>query len=394
MKAFNFNGIKEDQNIEKIIIERRHKLARQQLIFTLMLALVIIVFAVYITRKIIYTEFDGYVRSEYTDFKALDDLFLLEQYRHVGDVVYPGDTLYSYIYISAITGPIDLNSEPNYIASNRNYRMQSQIAKEDAQVLKVRITELQKQIAREDHNIQFGLSDNSHKMDLQRQLAEAREQYKAALNKVLVYNNMDIETNQKKEDAGYGKEYWNVPGRYEVTSKRRNLYATHYAVAGDTAMVTDLKAMPFIPVMKGEKIIQLQPMALERSHMRIMAYVPTSDMSSIYEHTEADIIVNSQVSFKAEVKMLGAKTEDLPEELRNSLSRTYTTLLVVFVPKRGQTFPLWSAVDRVPVKIRINNFENKKRNNKTDQWELKNERLTPQSIKELEKRKVQNNESQ
>ncbi len=118
--------------------------------------------------------------------------------------------------------------------------------------------------------------------------------------------------------------------------------------------------------------------------MRVMAYVPTGDMKKINNHSKAEIIVSDDVSFTASVQLLGARTEDLPEELRNSLSHTTTTVIVVFRPDPDQKLPFWSVVDRVPVKVRIKNFDNGSHGDETDYWYIHNGGLTEETKKVIE----------
>lgn len=379
MRSFTFdNEQNENQNIERIITERNRKLVKQQIVFSVILFSLLTVLVWYFAKKVIYTEFDGYVQTDYVNFRAIDDIYLFDQFKEVGDIVLPGDTLYSYMYINNITSQENLNSEPSVVVSDRNLRLQTGVASQDINVLRVRISELQKQIAREDHNIQFGLTDNSHKMDLQRQLAEAREELRSLINKVGVYSSIGAETREAARRSGYqysinagqndGELFINIYERYSE--------AIRYSVAKDTAVVTKLWATSFSPVFKEDPIVQLQNLNLANSNMQVVAYVPTDDMGKVNNHTRAEVIVNDDVSFTASVKLLGARTEDLPQELRNSLSHIYTTVIVVFRPDTGQTFPFWSVVDRVPVKVRIRNFENGAHGDESDYWYINDKGLT------------------
>ena len=395
MKSFSFKAnYDENQNIEKIITERNRKIAKQQVIFAIVLFILVVLLAWYFVRKIIYTEFDGYVQTEYNNYRAMEDIYLFDQYTEVGDIVIPGDTLYSYTYIN-LFGVSNLESEPSVIVNDRNARLQLNMAYADANVLRVRIRELENQIAKEDNNIRFGLTDNSHKMDLQRQLAEAREQLNATMRKAHMYNDIHRESSSAAHRFGqYSVEFANE--QWEIDNSLRQLYernssAIRYAIAQDTAIVTKLWSPPFSRVFKKEQILQLENVSLFNSNMQVVAYVPTGDMSKINNNTKAEVIVNDDVSFKVSVQLLGARTEDLPEELRNSLSHTYTTVMVVFTPDPGQVLPLWAAVDRVPVRIRINNFDNGMRNDGSDYWEIDEYGFTEKSRYFLHQQREQKN---
>ena len=387
MQSFSFKAnFNENRNIERIITARNRKLAKQQIVFALILFVLVALLAWYLVRKVIYTEFDGYVQTQYMDYRAMEDIYLFRQYKDVGDIVFPGDTIYSYTFIN-LFGIDHLNSEPGVVTYDRNLRVQLSVAQSEINVLQVQIEELEKQIAKEDNNIRFGLTDNSHKMDLQRELAEAREKLNAARRKVSMYNNIHRESltavnRYGQYSIGFANEQWDID--YSLRQLYdRNSSTIRYAIVQDTAVVTKLWAAPFSRVFKKEQIIQLEALNLRRSNMQVVAYVPTGDMGKINNHTHAEVIVNDEVSFGATVQLLGARTEDLPEELRNSLSHNYTDVMVVFAPDQDKPLPLWAVVDHVPVKVRIKNFDNGRRDDGSDYWYLDWNGLTCETRKHL-----------
>jgi hypothetical protein len=81
------------------------------------------------------------------------------------------------------------------------------------------------------------------------------------------------------------------------------------------------------------------------------------DMKNINRNTQAEVIVNDEISFTASVLMLGTRTEELPTQLRSSLSQNHTAVIVVLGPDPDQIIPFWCLVKNIPVKIRINNFK-------------------------------------
>ena len=383
MQSFSFkSNFDENQNVEKLIKDRNRKIARQQIIFSLILLVVIGLLAWYLVRKTIYAEFDGYVHTEYNEYRAVEDVYLFDQYTKEGDIVVPGDTLFSYTYIN-IFGSGTVGSQPEIIMNNRNMRLQRDNAQAEAEVLRVRIAELQAQIAREDNNIQFGMSDNSHKMDLERQLAIATAELKATQGRASRYGSLQRETKAIIEGgAKYGIDF--SQEQWGLDHALRKLYDNNapiirYAVAQDTAIVTKVWAPSFSRVFKKEQILQLVELSYEKSNVQVIAWVPTHDMNKINNNTKAEIIVNDEVSFNATVQLLGARTEDLPEELRNNLSHTYTAVMVVFKPDLDQQIPLWAVVDRVPVRVRVKNYENGQRNDGSDYWYIDNDGLTETS---------------
>lgn len=387
MQSFSYkSNFDENQNVESLIKERNRKIARQQVIFAIILLIVIGLLVWYFVRKTIYAEFDGYVHTEYKDYRAMEDIYLFDQYTEEGDIVVPGDTLYSYTFTNMF-GSGAVGSQPDIIVNDRNYRLQRDNAYAEAKVLQVRIAELEAQIAREDNNIRFGMTDNSHKMDLERQLAIAKAELNATLNKAYRYGSLHNENKSViASGAQFGIDYSNE--QWGLDHALRQLYENNapiirYAVAQDTAIVTKIWAPPFSRVFKKEHIIQLEDLSYDKSNVQVIAWVPTQDMGKINNNTRAEVIVNDDVSFMASVQLLGARTEDLPEELRNNLSHTYTAVMVVFKPDTDQELPLWAVVDRVPVRVRVKNYENGRRNDGSDYWYIDNDGLTETSKKFL-----------
>lgn len=381
MRNFQFDADgAEDLKIEEIIDYRKRKIFGQQLIFSSVLFIILAALAIYIGRRVIYAEFDGYIETDYDNYRAWSDIYLVNQYTREGDIVLPGDTLYSYIYLSDIINSEQLYSEHEVITDDRNIRLQTGIAELDANVLAVRISQLRKQIRNENQNIQFGLTDNSHKMDLQRELAEAEEQLNATQAKIDIYYSIGKETDMALQRSGL-----------EFSDNRDNVLvdymsgtaAIRYMIAEDTSVVTKLWAQPRMPVFQSDPILQLQNLNLQNCNMRVMAYIPANDMHKVSNHTKAEILVNDEISFTATIQLLGARVEELPTELRNSLSHVYTAIMVVFRPDQGQTLPFWAAVDKVPVRIRIKKFGPDASTRNDDYWYIDGKGLTIETIQSL-----------
>ena len=353
MRNFQYEETHSDQKIEEIINYRRRKIQTQQIIYSSILFVILAALGLYTAKRIVYSEFDGYIQTDYDYFRALDDIFVVEHYTQEGDIVHPGDTLYSYIYMSNITNFDLLYSRHEVEAEDRSMRLQSMTAALDANVLRVRQKELKDQIKKEDRNIRLGITDNSHKMDLERELAETDEQLNVLMSKIAVYDSITALTSQALRRAGLS----HMDNRDNVViDAMMKSAALRYVQAYDTSVVTKKWSTSGMPVFKGDAVLQLQSMNLRNCNMKVMAYIPTNDMHKISNHTQAEIIVNDDISFTATVQLLGARTEELPSELRNSLSHIYTAVMVIFKPDPGQSLPFWAAVDRVPVRIRVKKF--------------------------------------
>lgn len=356
MRNFRYDDSSDEMEIESILKKRKRKIAKQQVVFSCILAAILLVIAAYVGKKVLYTEFDGYLNTDYNDIRAADDIFLMKVYKDVGDLVVPGDTLFSYVYLSHFNNNENLNSESNIVSHNRDMRIQTSFARQDIEVLRVRIREIKRQLAVADHNISFGLADNEHKLELEKELAETEEQLKVQQRKlgVLYSEAKDLE-NQSDWLTGTGT---GIP-RFESVrnlEEMKGLGLLRYSIVTDSAVVTKISFPDYMTVFKKESIVQIQSLDLQKVNLGLVGYVPVDKMGKINRNTRAEIIVNDEISFSASVSILGTRTETIPEALRSKLSKDYMAVVVEFRVDPGQTIPFWVFVKHIPVTIRINNF--------------------------------------
>lgn len=359
MREFSFSSEERQNDIESILKERKRKIATQQIVFTVILIAILIILGLWIGKNILYTEFDGYINADLNTLRHADDIYVLEVNKKVGDFIVPGDTLLSYVYSNIFYSHESTDSEPTVVVQNRNMRVDYGLARQDLEVLKVRIKELKKQLETEDHNIRFGLSDNLKKMKIEQELAEAEEQYNAQRRKLGVLWNALDQTKQAVQ-----KTYNNNSGFLRVQDMRnvelmKELGLVRYSIAVDSGIVTKVYVPELTLVLRGEPIISLQSFDLHRNNLSVVTYVMPREMKRINRNTQAEVIVNDDVSFTASVLMLGTRTEEIPGELRSTLSRDHTAVIVVMGVDTGQVIPFWTLVKNIPVRIRINNIESK-----------------------------------
>ncbi|MEY8688113.1 SPOR domain-containing protein [Bacteroides sp. AN502(2024)] len=361
MRDFSFYKPEDNDSseIESIIRQRRRKIARQQLIYTIILLIIVSLICVWLYRKTVYAEFDGYVALDITEFRSDEDIYFLRANVRVGDLVLPGDTLFSYTIAANFFDHTHNDYEPAIVARNRDIKVQYGLARQDIEVLKVRIAELEKQLATEDHNIRFGLSDNHNKLRTEQELAEAREQYKALRRKLGVLWNAVSQSNKslsKLNNNGHG--YVRIVHMYDYELLQK-LGLVYYSVAMDSALVTKKYVPASSLTLRGEPIMSLQSLNARDNNLIVVAYVLPDDMKYVNYHSKAEIIVNDEISYTGTVMMLGARTEEIPGELRNTLSRDHTAAIVIFDIDPNQDIPYWSLSDGVPVRIRINKFKDR-----------------------------------
>lgn len=387
MKNFTYKSHEEKENIEEILRQRKRRINRQQIVAGTVLSIIIGILVLYFGRQVYYTEFDGYVHVDANQVRAPFDIFLDSMYVETGDIVLPGDTLYSYYMMEMMVRNADFTSEPDLVSKNRDLTIRYNNLLSQISVVRVRISELRKQISLENHNIQFGLSDNSHKMDLERQLNESLAQLKA------LQSEMGMLGGLKKSLGNGGK---GLGGWYSATEQQiydnirsgRLKDARCYRLATDSSLVVNVVAPDRMVFFEKELILTSQHIDLTDNNLHIVAYVPIDKIDRITYNSVAEIVVNEEISFYAHVSILGARTEEIPEHLRSYFTKKSTALIAHLEIDHGQHIPFWSVASGLPVTVRVKNIETWRKNAPSNYlWVDTGEGISQESIDEFVKRR-------
>lgn len=357
MKDFHFTTEKEQAEIEQILLHRKKKKSKQQILFFAIFVAIIAIIALYCIRMVLYTEFDGYVVVHNVCFRASEDIFVHDIYKHNGDLVKPGDTIYSYVSLNWFHEIGNINSESQIVVKSRDLKLQYGLAYQNLAVLRTKIEEIKRQIEIEDHNIRFGLSDNVHKLNLERDYKETQEELKAEQRKLSV---LQKAINESK-DAVNRLDMVNSGGFsiQHVRNKERmkSLGLVHYTIAADSSLVTKNYISELSLVLRGEEIIETQSFDLDKDNAYVMAYVTPRRAKFLNRGFKATVIVNNDIKYTATVVSMGARTEEIPEAYLNNLSKDHIAAIAVLRIDDGQKIPFWSLVNGMPVLIRFNNAD-------------------------------------
>ncbi len=355
MKDFHFTTEREQAEIEQILLQRKKKKTRQQSLFMAIFVFIIAIVVLYCVRKVLYVDFNGYVVVHNVSFRASEDIFVHDIYKHNGDLVKPGDTIYSYVSMNWFHEIGNINTESEVIVKSRDLKVQYGLDYQNLAVLRARMEEIKRQIDVEDHNIRFGLSDNVHKLKLERDYKETEEQLKAQQRKLYVLQKAIGESKEAVERIGEVNNGGFTIQHVRNKQKMKDLGLVHYTVAADSSLVTRNWISEMSLVLRGENIIETQSFDLEKDNVYIMAYVTPDRAKYINRGFKATVIVNDDVEYTATVVSMGARTEPIPEAYRNNLSKEHIAAIAVLRIDPGQRIPFWSLVNGMPVLIRFNN---------------------------------------
>lgn len=359
MKNFHFTTEHKQAEIEQILWQRKKKIAKQQLFFLTIFIFIVFVVILYCIKKVLYTEFDGYVVVHNVRFRASEDIFVHDIYKHNGDLIKPGDTIYSYVSLGWFHEIGDINSESEVVVKSRDLKLQYGLAYQNLAVIKTRLQEIKRQIDLEDHNIRFGLSDNVHKLNLEREYKETEEELKSQQRKLYVLQNAINESKNAVERLNSVNNSGFTIQDVRDKKKMKELGMVHYTIAADSSLVTKNWISELSLVLRGEDILETQSFDLEKDNVYVMAYVTPKRAKYLNRGFKATIIVNDDVEYTATVVSMGARTEEIPEAYRNNLSKDHIAAIAVLRIDDKQEIPFWSLVNGMPVIIRFDNRDYK-----------------------------------
>lgn len=192
MKEFTYRSLDEKENLEAILQRRKRKLNRQQIFFGGLFAAILLILFLYVGRKVIYTDFDGYMYTDVNRLRAPYNMYVDSIYVVPGMILERGDTLFSYHVLEWLVMEVNPNDEPAVRARYRALTLQHTSTEQKIEVLETKITELKKQIETNAHNIRFGLSDNAQQQNLERELIESEAEKKGLKKELSVLEMMMV----------------------------------------------------------------------------------------------------------------------------------------------------------------------------------------------------------
>lgn len=357
MKNFTYRSLEEKENIEEILRQRKRRLNRQQVISGTILVVLIAIVALYYGNRVYYTVFDGYVHLDVNRVRTPFDIYLDSVYVETGDLVFPGDTLYSYYSMDYLRQRSSLSDEPGIVARNRDYQLRYNNARQNLSILSNTITQLRAQLSEIDININFGLADRQQKLSLERQLADAQARMRA--------QRAEVETLARAIDDT--RPRGDLLATKDTTAQRTMIYddfrstylrnSVSYAVASDSSIIVNVLAPEHMIFFEKEEIITMQHLNLQANNLQVVGFIPVDKMDRVTNNTKAEIIANDDVSFRAHMSMLGVRTQVIPENLRSYFSKQNVAVIAIFDVNEGQRIPFWSVASGLPVTIRVKNFD-------------------------------------
>jgi hypothetical protein len=355
MNSFNYDTDPQKEDAKEMLRYQKTKLAKQQLIFSCFFLFLMILLGVYVVNRIMYAQYDGYIKIDQNHVRALDDIYVLKLHKRVGEHVNPGDTLYSYVLLNNIIGQYDVNHRPAVIKETADMKLQAQLARQQIPVLRTKLHELLKQMKSESNDIFYGLTDNTAQNDLKAQIEETKTEIRKQMATVAIYERAVANTRQYMHGASYDSDRAGMP--YSPEGKRYNGSLIMYACAPDSGLITDIKVPANTVLFKTEEVMSMQYSNYSIANLGVMVYVPSDKVDYISRSSDVEVVVNRDITLKAHVKLLGLRVEDIPKHLLSNFSHDIDAVIAYLNFDQGQVVPYWVLNDNLPVRIRVNRLK-------------------------------------
>ena len=352
MNNFSYNSQPQEQDINELLNYQNKKLAKQQNIYAVVFTIILIILVIFAYRRIVYTYYDGYINLEQNNLRAIDDLYILDIYKNVGDIVQPGDTLYSYILLENLLGQFNVNTVPSFILDHANLKLQAALARQEIPVIQTKISELMKRLKSEKNDIYYGLTNNTKRLAIEAELSEYREKMRELQNKIQIYESMAGNYSSRYiTGTGYGHN--SLP--YSPGNLHFENSVIQYCCAPEEAIVTDIKVAKNTVAFEKEEILNLQHTDYKGSHLGVMAYIPAHQVKYINNQKQVEIIINDDLTLYAHMSLLGLRVEDIPKHLLSNFSHDIDAVIAYFLFDKDQYVPFWVLNNHLPVRVRVRN---------------------------------------
>ena len=133
-------------------------------------------------------------------------------------------------------------------------------------IKKDKIAELQKDIAKETHNIQLGISTNMYKLDLERQLREVQIDLQMQERVLGLLGKQLKDVNVALEKSGIEDPDIQMQHLTHLRKKDFNRDVLRFYVSSDSAIVTKMSAAKKSRVFRSEDIVYMQPLDVHLSN--------------------------------------------------------------------------------------------------------------------------------
>ena len=270
-----FKTPERQAEIEYIRKKQTQRIAKQQVIFISLFVLFMAGLIYYIVYKQYYLEFPGYV----------------------------------------------VNKEVDVLINYRKTILEYEEVSNQIKIKKDKIAELQKDIAKETHNIQLGISTNMYKLDLERQLREVQIDLQMQERVLGLLGKQLKDVNVALEKSGIEDPDIQMQHLTHLRKKDFNRDVLRFYVSSDSAIVTKMSAAKKSRVFRSEDIVYMQPLDVHLSNIYITAYVPFEDVKYCTYGTPAELVVSNEICLEAYVAVQGAESVELPPNLQSNFSR-------------------------------------------------------------------------
>ncbi|MEG2070229.1 MAG: hypothetical protein RR034_02495 [Bacteroidales bacterium] len=352
MRSFSYRSIQSDENAA--LHYQKKRINVQQLVFSGIFFLILLILIVYIVDKVRFVEFDGYVHVSTVAFKIVDDAYISDVRVKVGDLVNEGDTVFEYVLINQVMDQLKVESYSNYYKDFDKLEYENKMLQSKLKILSEKDKILDYQIQKESDNIKYGLSTVEQRELLKIKQSENILEQENVVNNLEMIQYFQDKLSQKIYALGqialptsYTASYFSEEGKKDLN------FAYRYAIARTRSIITDIRLVQGALAFKGEEILESQRVDNEMANMHIIMYVMPDQMKYLSARQTVEIYITNDMKFKGYASTRGVRVSEIPKHLQSKFMKNIEAIEVRVDFDVNSDVPFWVITNNLPVKIKV-----------------------------------------
>lgn len=301
MDNFSYKKSLEARNI--VIKTANKKVNIQQKIFATIFAIFCMIFLFYFTTNYLVKTFHGRMVTLTRESLLAYDALMVDMYVKPGEIMYPGDTIYSYIYAEMLYDIRNPNSLTDY--QSRIVQLEMLISKTrlELEALIIKKEDVQKLTDEMAHNILIGTNTKSDEIDYLIEMSDIDKNIYVAKNLLNVYNMLYLKSDIKSISRK-PQPYLLHAHREFISGVREFGSLIQYKVAADTVLVFRVNKIAGEMSLKGESICSVYPLCqyfMNQTHVEMM--IPPEFIHELDEDEKVDVYLGSSLIATGTLKL-------------------------------------------------------------------------------------------
>lgn len=338
-----------------IINDGKRKVNKQQVFFTILFVVIAFYMSWYFTKDYFITTFNGNVVTYQRGSRLLEDAYILEMNIKPGQMLFPGDTAFSFVYTKMIYNVLDPTSFTDIQVKGVELNLRQRESKIELEALISKKKELQVLIDEMEHNILIGINTQNDVINYIIEMTNVNQSIVQAESMVKVYRTTldsiisisGIRTFQEVSPH-------TVSNKEFLKNRKSHGALMQYRVANDTVVVLKIEKIQGSMVFKGESVCTVYPFGQSGANTR--AYIEMiagpEFITEMSDGEQVDIYLDNKLLGTGVLSMYNVYIEEVESSKLGAFATGKDAAIVRVNINDLASWPLKYHMDNLPVKIK------------------------------------------